>query len=392
MVVGAPRDDYPYDVFVSYSHADAADWVRQWLVPQLRHAGLKVCVDYDTFDAGIYPYLNMQNAVAHSRRTVVVMTPAWVSSEWTSFEGLTSLSLDPISIGQRTVPVLLQACDPPRFLSNLTYLDFTSPDRLTEQLKRLLDALQGRRRLPDADAPRRHDSARTASEPRPDPVPPPDPTAHLPSAPPPWHATPLGQLANESVDRAMGSLFELLRTPSSQIALEGILVNLTSVREHLSGAANHKKLHDLLHELEVQSFTPLLRISRRPLDDDAVDETLIPAHVAMESVVDELRSVLEGGAASASDARWINGLIRAEALLSEAREEMSDTKLASVVSELRSTLSRVPARINQAMVTEARGVRLAVLEERLGPIIRVTEHVGRPTLGREIAQERAGTA
>jgi hypothetical protein len=41
-LAGAPE----YDVFVSYSHQDPdLTWVRQELVPRLRAAGLRVCLD-----------------------------------------------------------------------------------------------------------------------------------------------------------------------------------------------------------------------------------------------------------------------------------------------------------------------------------------------------------
>ena len=42
---------FAYDVFISYSHRDA-EWVRGWLLPRLRRAGLRVCIDYDCFDLG----------------------------------------------------------------------------------------------------------------------------------------------------------------------------------------------------------------------------------------------------------------------------------------------------------------------------------------------------
>jgi hypothetical protein len=76
-----------YDVFISYSHADA-DWVGQWLVPRLKGAGLKVCTDRESFDVGVPSLVNMENAVAVSRHTLLILTEAWVGSQWTRYEAL----------------------------------------------------------------------------------------------------------------------------------------------------------------------------------------------------------------------------------------------------------------------------------------------------------------
>ncbi len=96
---------YGYDVFISYSHRDA-DWVFGWLVPRLKAEGLVVCTDKEAFDVGVPALENMENAVAASRHTVLVLTPAWSRSEWTQYESLLNGSRDPGGVRQRTLPVL----------------------------------------------------------------------------------------------------------------------------------------------------------------------------------------------------------------------------------------------------------------------------------------------
>jgi hypothetical protein len=51
--------DTPYDVFISYSHADAIR-VREWLQPRLEVTGLHVCLDRRDFDVGV-PSLETQS-------------------------------------------------------------------------------------------------------------------------------------------------------------------------------------------------------------------------------------------------------------------------------------------------------------------------------------------
>lgn len=138
-----------YDVFISYSHIDRV-WVHSTLLPQLEAANLSVCIDDRDFEIGLPSLINMERAVAHSRRTLVVMTPAWVQSEWTEFESLLVATSDPAERKQRLIPVLLRACQPPPRIAMLTYADFTDPNQHEAQLRRLVRVLQG---APDARQP-----------------------------------------------------------------------------------------------------------------------------------------------------------------------------------------------------------------------------------------------
>ena len=120
----ATPPETPYDVFISYSHADS-DWVFEWLVPRLKAAGLKVCTDQESFELGVPALINMENAVATSRHTLLVLTPAYLASEWTMYEQILTQTQDPIGLRQRTIPVLRQPCEPPMRIAMLTYADLT---------------------------------------------------------------------------------------------------------------------------------------------------------------------------------------------------------------------------------------------------------------------------
>ena len=103
---------YPYDVFVSYSHVDRA-WVDGWLLPRLEAAGVRVCIDHHDFDIGAPALENMERAVAASRHTLLVLTPAWMQSEWTTFESLLVQGQDPAGLHRRTLPILRHSCAVP---------------------------------------------------------------------------------------------------------------------------------------------------------------------------------------------------------------------------------------------------------------------------------------
>jgi GTPase SAR1 family protein len=131
-----------YDVFISYSRADRA-WVRGWLLPRLQTAGLSVCIDDRDFGIGVPSIINMEAAVIQSRHTLLVLTPAWVASEWTALEALLTLAVDPIGRQQRLLPLLLKPCQPPLRIAYLSYADFSDPQQHPSQLRRLLATLQG---------------------------------------------------------------------------------------------------------------------------------------------------------------------------------------------------------------------------------------------------------
>jgi tetratricopeptide (TPR) repeat protein len=136
----AEQTEYPYDVFISYSHADEV-WVTGTLLPRLEGAGLRVCIDYRDFDPGRPSLVNMENAVERSRKTLIVLTPAWVESVWTTFEGLLIQTDDPAARRARMIPLLLKPCKPAKRIAMLTYVDFTRPDRLDIAWTQLLTAV-----------------------------------------------------------------------------------------------------------------------------------------------------------------------------------------------------------------------------------------------------------
>lgn len=131
-----------YDVFISYSHNDQT-WVWEWLIPRLKAAGLRVCTDRESFEIGVPSLINMEQAVAASRHTLLVLTPAYLASEWTMYEQILAQTQDPSGLRRRTIPVLRQPCDLPTRIAMLTYADLTGKLEIEAQLARLIRALGG---------------------------------------------------------------------------------------------------------------------------------------------------------------------------------------------------------------------------------------------------------
>jgi predicted nucleotide-binding protein len=131
---------FRYDVFISYSHTDE-QWVEKTLLKTLEDAGLRVCIDFRDFLAGRAALFNMQDAVRQSRHTVLVVTEAWIRSEWTLFESLLASTKDPAGLRRRTIPLRLQPVELPDFISTLTWVDFARPERQANAWRQLFTSL-----------------------------------------------------------------------------------------------------------------------------------------------------------------------------------------------------------------------------------------------------------
>src|SRR4051812_28208191 len=137
-----------YDVFISYSSQDKV-WVRGELLQKLEAAGLKVFIDFRDFEIGAPSLTEMERGVEKSRKTLLVLSPAYLKSEWTEFEGLMVQTLDPAARQRRLIPLLLERVALPTRIGMLTYVDFSNPDDRALAWTRLLRALK----VPNPAAP-----------------------------------------------------------------------------------------------------------------------------------------------------------------------------------------------------------------------------------------------
>jgi hypothetical protein len=123
-----------YGVFISYSHVDLP-WVRDKLLSQLEQRGFDVCIDFRDFVGGASSVEEMERCVVNSKRVVLVLSPAYVASEWARFENIMAQTLDPAAVERKIVPVLREQCDVPLRLRILHYRDLRTDDE--GQLDRL---------------------------------------------------------------------------------------------------------------------------------------------------------------------------------------------------------------------------------------------------------------
>jgi hypothetical protein len=129
-----------YDVFVSHAPADRA-WVQAELLPRLEGAGLRVCLDWRDFRPGAARVDEVARAVTSSRKTLLVLSPAYVDSEWAEFGNQMVQSLDPAARDLRLIPLLKARCELPLRVRHLTAVDLADPVDAAIAWGRLLGAL-----------------------------------------------------------------------------------------------------------------------------------------------------------------------------------------------------------------------------------------------------------
>jgi GTPase SAR1 family protein/sugar lactone lactonase YvrE len=148
-VLQGKKETGDFDVFISYSHRNEG-WVRDWLLPQLEKRGIYAYIDFLHFDVGVPVLENIEHAVERCPKTLLVLTPNWVESEWTAFEGLLLQTDDPAGLRRRMLSLMLEKCELPKRVSIFTYADFTQPIYWERELERIVNAIEDRVSLPES--------------------------------------------------------------------------------------------------------------------------------------------------------------------------------------------------------------------------------------------------
>ncbi|MGH8587933.1 MAG: toll/interleukin-1 receptor domain-containing protein [Gammaproteobacteria bacterium] len=80
--------------------------MRGWLVPRLKTAGIRVCIDCETFEPGAPSITEIERGILQSRKTVLVLTPEYLESGWAEFENILVQTQDPATRQRRVLPVM----------------------------------------------------------------------------------------------------------------------------------------------------------------------------------------------------------------------------------------------------------------------------------------------
>jgi hypothetical protein len=137
--------DFEWDFFISYTQADRAwaEWVA-WLLEEDHH---RVLIQAWDFVGGSNWVQRMRDGVSGAERTIVVLSPDYLESEFGTAEWTAAWSKDPLSAQRKLLTVRVKECDRPDFLSQIVSVDLfgIAESEARTRLRRLIaGALAGR--------------------------------------------------------------------------------------------------------------------------------------------------------------------------------------------------------------------------------------------------------
>ncbi|MCM3882285.1 TIR domain-containing protein, partial [Frankia sp. R82] len=134
--------------FVSYTGVDR-EWA-EWIAWMLEDAGHEALIQAWDFGPGSHFVGEMQRALSGDRRTVAVLSAAYLTSVFASEEWQAAWAADPAGMQRLLLVVRVEDCDRPGLLRQLVSVDLFDIDRAEAQ-RRLLKAIETRRGKPDAE-------------------------------------------------------------------------------------------------------------------------------------------------------------------------------------------------------------------------------------------------
>ena len=139
-------DGFVYDAYLSFADREPdAAWVWTKLVPELEKAGLRVAISGVVQAPGVALVVETERAIRQAKRTVVVLSNAYLADHMTDFENVLAQTLGIQEGAYPLLPIRIEAIAAehlPMRLGMLTTLDLTHPYRSQTELARLVHALQ----------------------------------------------------------------------------------------------------------------------------------------------------------------------------------------------------------------------------------------------------------
>ena len=129
------------DFFVSYNSADLGS--AEWIAWVLEEKGYSVIIQAWDFRPGGNFVLDMQQAAVEAKRTVMVLSEAYLKALYTQPEWAAAFKQDPIARERKLLPIRVESCQPTGMLAPLVYVDLVGKSE-AEAEALLLAALKDR--------------------------------------------------------------------------------------------------------------------------------------------------------------------------------------------------------------------------------------------------------
>jgi len=130
--------------FISYTASDQL-WA-EWIAMQLEQAGYTLFIQAWDFPPGTHFVAAMDHAAKHAECTLLVLSPAYLRSDFAFAEWAAAWRHDPKGIRRRVLPVRVEPCDLDGLLAPIVYLDLVGLDEVRASSCLLEGVHEGRRK------------------------------------------------------------------------------------------------------------------------------------------------------------------------------------------------------------------------------------------------------
>lgn len=130
------------DFFISYTGTDQ-QWA-EWIAMQLEQAGYTLFIQAWDFQSGSNFLIKMDQAAKCAERTLIVLSPSYLESDYCYVEWAAALRTDPLGKNRRLLPVRIQPCKVEGLLGSLAYIDLVSLNEEQAQARLLAGIRQER--------------------------------------------------------------------------------------------------------------------------------------------------------------------------------------------------------------------------------------------------------
>jgi hypothetical protein len=138
------------DFFVSYTSADRP-WA-EWIAWELEHAGHRAVIQAWDFLPGSNFVLAMHEAARTAKRTIAVLSPAFLESPYAAAEWAAAFRDDPTGKQRKLVPVRVRECNPDGLLGSVVYVDVVGLSEAASRAALLAGVTDGRAKPTGAPA------------------------------------------------------------------------------------------------------------------------------------------------------------------------------------------------------------------------------------------------
>lgn len=111
---------YRYDAYLSWVRApEDTKWLREKILPVLRAAQLNVAMTGQVDEPGVAWVVTVERAITQAKRTVILLSSAYLESQWASFENVMAQQLSVEQRRARLLPIVIDdtLMDPERHLT-----------------------------------------------------------------------------------------------------------------------------------------------------------------------------------------------------------------------------------------------------------------------------------